>query len=263
MSRLMLIGAHPDDCEWMGGGLAAICRRADWAVRFVSVTDGGSGHHEMKRPALVRRRAIEAKQAAGRIGADAINLHEPDGGVYVTPQATDKVIATIRKFKPDVLVTHRDCDYHRDHRYTARLVLDASFVLQVPLVCPKVKALLSMPVILYAADFFTEGPIFRPHLVLDTGSAIKLRTRMLFDHDSQFMEWIPWVNGDKTKGRRNRADSADIAKMLMENPRRFAERFSAELRQRYGRRVEFAEAFQISEYGRRITPSELQALIPG
>lgn len=263
MKRLMLIGAHPDDCEWMGGGLAALCAKAGWTVRFVSVTNGGSGHHEMKRAALIRRREREAKIAARRIGAEAIHLNEPDGGLFVTPKATDKVIACIRTFKPDVLVTHRDCDYHRDHRYTARLVLDASFVLQVPLVCPKAKALDRMPVILYAADHFTEGPLFRPHLVLDTGSVIKLRTRMLFDHDSQFMEWIPWVNGDKTKGMKRRADSADVARMFTDNPRRFAERFSAELKARYGRRVEFAEAFQISEYGRRITPAELQSLIPG
>ncbi len=263
MKKLMLIGAHPDDCESMAGGLAALCARAGWRVRFVSVTDGGSGHHEMKRPALVRVRAVEAKRAAGRIGADAISLHEPDGGVYVTPSSTDKTIAAIRRFAPDVLVTHRDCDYHRDHRYTARLVLDASFMLQVPLVCPNVRALAAVPVILYAADGFTEGPVFRPHLVLDTSSVQTLRTRMLLDHASQFLEWLPWVNGDKRIGRRRRADPAAVARRLEEGPRRYAERFAVALKARYGRRVTAAEAYQISEYGRRLTPAELQTLIPG
>ncbi len=263
MSRLMLIGAHPDDCESMAGGVAALCAKAGWTVRFVSVTDGGSGHHEMKRSALIRCRVREATKAAGRIGADAITLGEPDGGLFVTPKSTDAMIAAIRTFKPDVLVTHRDCDYHRDHRYTARLVLDASFMLQVPLVCPKVRPLASVPVILYACDGFTEGPVFRPHLVLDTARVVGVRTTMLLDHASQFLEWLPWVNGDKRIGRRRRADPAVVARRLEDGPRRYAARFATELRARYGRRVECAEAFQISEYGRRITPAELAKLIPG
>jgi LmbE family N-acetylglucosaminyl deacetylase len=263
MNRLMLIGAHPDDCEWMAGGLAIRCARAGWRVRFVSVTNGGSGHHEMSRAALIRRRAAEARRAAGRIGADAITLDEPDGGVYVTPRATDKVIAAIRAFRPDVVVTHRDCDYHRDHRYTARLVLDASFLLQVPKVCPRVPPLAAMPVILYAADHFTEGPAFRPQIVLDTTREQPLRTRMLLDHASQFLEWIPWVNGDKSKGRRRPADPNAVARFLEEHPKRLAKRFRRELRARYRRPVAAAEAFQISEYGRRRSPSDLRTLIPG
>src|SRR6185312_13828145 len=42
--RLLVLGAHPDDCEYHAGGLAAIYRRAGHAVKMVSVTNGQSGH---------------------------------------------------------------------------------------------------------------------------------------------------------------------------------------------------------------------------
>src|SRR3712207_7656203 len=37
---------------------------------------------------------------------------------------------------PDLVLVNRPNDYHRDHRYTAQLVLDATYLLTVPLMAP-------------------------------------------------------------------------------------------------------------------------------
>lgn len=248
----MVMGAHPDDCEWMAGGLAIRCARAGWKVLFVSVTNGDAGHHEMGRRALAARREIEARRAAAVIGARATTLGEPDGRLFVNDRTTAKVVAAIRKFDPDVLVAHRTNEYHRDHRYAGQLVLDASFVLQVPLVYPRIPAPRRVPLILYACDFFTEGDPFRADILLDITRDLATRNRMLMRHESQFREWIPWLNGERSAGRGNPVtDDARIARDLEHRPREIARRYARELKRKCGGRVAAAEAFMVSEYGRR------------
>ena len=42
--RIIMIGAHPDDCDQDGGGTAALFASKGYAVKFVSVTNGDAGH---------------------------------------------------------------------------------------------------------------------------------------------------------------------------------------------------------------------------
>jgi LmbE family N-acetylglucosaminyl deacetylase len=219
----------------------------------------------MNPRALAARRLKEGRKAAGRIGATYETLREPDGRLYVTESSTAKVITAIRRFGPDVLICHRTCDYHRDHRYSGQLVLDASFVLQVPLVCPRARAMDRVPVILYASDFFTEGPPFRLDLVVDISRVLDTRVSMLLDHESQYLEWIPWVRGMKKVSIRNPVrDRKEVAAMLAERPGRTAARFAREIGRKYGRgaRTRAAEAFQVSEYGAPVTPAGLSRMLP-
>ncbi len=261
--RLMIIGAHPDDCEFMGGGTAALCRQAGWDVRFVAVTSGNAGHQNMKPKPLAARRLKEGTKAASRIGASFQTLGEPDGRLYVTEKSTSKVIKAIRSYQPNVVICHRICDYHRDHRYAAQLVLDASYILKVPLVCPDVPALERVPVILYACDSFTEGPQFRAHLLIDTTKVVNKCVEMLMEHKSQFLEWLPWVGGRHEGSlKRHVTNKGAVARDIAGRWHRVAERFATELRKKYGHRVQGAEAFQVSEYGDRISPANLKKLLP-
>ena len=45
--KILVIGAHPDDCDLSAGGSAALWRALGHSVTFVSMTDGRSGHHEI------------------------------------------------------------------------------------------------------------------------------------------------------------------------------------------------------------------------
>src|SRR5437763_954506 len=66
--RLMVLGAHPDDADYKAGGLAALYARLGHEVRFISVTDGSAGHHELSGPALAARRRAEAEAAGAVVG---------------------------------------------------------------------------------------------------------------------------------------------------------------------------------------------------
>ena len=60
--RIIVFGAHPDDCELEAGGTAARWAKLGYKVKFVSVTNGDIGHHEMAGAILARRRTAEVKQ---------------------------------------------------------------------------------------------------------------------------------------------------------------------------------------------------------
>jgi len=114
--RLLCFGAHPDDCEIKSAGLAALWTRAGGQARFVALTDGSAGHHEMVGEALVRRRRAEAAAGARAAGADSVILDNADGMLMPTLENRFRVIREIRLFRPDVIVCPRTNDYHPDHR---------------------------------------------------------------------------------------------------------------------------------------------------
>ena len=136
--RILIIGAHPDDCDICAGGTAAIYRSLGHEVRFVSVTNGQSGHQQMYGPTLTARRTEEAARAGRVIGVQYDVLEFPDGGLQPTLEARYRIIRLIREFGPDLILTHRPNDYHPDHRYTSQIVCDAAYMVMVPAVVPSV-----------------------------------------------------------------------------------------------------------------------------
>jgi LmbE family N-acetylglucosaminyl deacetylase len=44
--KIIMIGAHPDDCDIKGGGTAALFAEMGHQVKFISVTNGDAGHME-------------------------------------------------------------------------------------------------------------------------------------------------------------------------------------------------------------------------
>ena len=68
--KIMAIGAHPDDCDVKAGGTAILYADAGHAVKFVSITNGDTGHHEMGGGVLAKRRFKEAQAAAKVAGIE-------------------------------------------------------------------------------------------------------------------------------------------------------------------------------------------------
>ena len=71
-------GAHPDDCDSKAGGVAAKYAAAGHQVRFVSVTNGDAGHHEIGGVELARRRRAEAEAAGAVAGIEyhVLDIHD-------------------------------------------------------------------------------------------------------------------------------------------------------------------------------------------
>ena len=265
--RILALGAHPDDCDIKAGGVAALYRAAGHEVRFVSVTNGESGHYRLSGPELAAIRHEEAAAAGRILGLRYDVLDYRDGHLEPTLDARLRIIRLIRQFAPDLILTHRPNDYHPDHRYTSQLVCDAAYLVTVPPVAPDVPALHANPVIAYFSDDFQRPYPFSPTVVVDIEPVLETVVDLLDCHKSQFYDWLAW-NHDYAD--QLPADAAGRRRWLGEWFRRriapLADRYREQLIALYGpehgRRVKYAEAFEPCEYGTPLTNENRPRLFP-
>jgi len=209
----------------------------------------------MPRPQLAARRAEEATRAASVIGAKVEVWANPDGELDSTLALRTRVIETMRRFAPDLVLTHRIADYHPDHRAVAALVRDACYMVRVPNVAPTTPALRTDPVVAAFADFFSLPAPFRPDAIIDIEPVFDTVIAMLDAHASQVYEWIPYTL-DRSASVPD--DPAARRAWLTE----FHGAYAGRVARRFAPGLRLAEAFELSEYGRRPKPEELNALFP-
>ena len=266
--RILIIGAHPDDCDLCAGGTAALYRSLGHEVRFVSVTNGESGHQQMYGPTLVARRTEEAARSGRVIGVQYDVLDFRDGGLLPTLEARYRIIRLIREFAPDLVLTHRPNDYHPDHRYTSQIVCDAGYMVMVPAVVPDVPPLRKNPVMGFLADNFQRPYPFTPSVVVDIEPVLDQVTDMLDCHESQFYEWLPWVGffGDQKvpTGPQERKQFLRDANLARIAP--LADRYRDLVIKTYGpdrgKKIKYIEAFEGCEYGSPLDEAAKKRLFP-
>jgi len=285
--KVLMIGAHPDDCDICGGGLALKYATAGHSVRFLSVCNGCGGHHRMKPEEVAARRYGETQAVAALAGIEYDVWDIPDCEVVADLETRKKLIVYIRNFNPDIIFTHRTNDYHADHRNAAMLVQDASYLLTVPNLCPEAPAMRFMPVIMYFRDHF-KNPPFVPDMIVDIDDVIDKKYELWNCHVSQFYEWLPYTYGVEAEvptGAAERLEWLHMPKVSREAPLSLeklrampspsshgesneatdAALYRDLLIKRYGeegKNVIFAEAYESSEYGTQLDSENIKVLFP-
>jgi len=261
--RVIAFGAHPDDCDEKAGGLAAKYAAAGHKVKFVSLTNGDSGHYAEGGGPLAKRRRAEAQEAGRRIGIEYEVLDNHDGELLPTLEVRRQVIRAIRAWRADIVLAPRPNDYHPDHRYTGVLVQDASYMVTVPDVVTDVPALKINPVFLYFSDRFTRPQTFRPDIVVSIDDVFEKKIAMLDAHVSQMYEWLPWHDGKLDEVPK---DAEARKRWLAEQRRsRVWPDWKSALEKWYGAQaasIQHVEAFEITEYGRQPDEAEIRKLLP-
>lgn len=262
--KIIMIGAHPDDCEIKGGGTAALFIEMGHQVKFVSVTNGDAGHMEMGGGMLAKRRKAETEEVARRLGVAYEVLDNHDGELLATLPVRLDIIRLIREWDADVVISHRPNDYHPDHRYTAILVQDAAYMVGVPNVAPDVEPLRKNPVFLYFQDNFQKPNPFTPDIAVDISSVIDKKIDAMDAHVSQFYEWLPWIGGYADEVP---SGSAERKTWLRE--KRWGSVSPAlvpALEKWYGNpkasQATYVEAFEVCEYGSRPSEADIKRLFP-
>ena len=270
--RIIVFGAHPDDCEHRAGGVAAMWAAQGHHVKFVSTTNGDIGHAEMAGGQLAKRREKEVQQAAKALGIDEtqmLDIH--DGELMPTLENRKTFVRLIREWKADIVMAHRPNDYHPDHRYTGILMQDAAFMVTVKFFCSDVPQLAKNPVFLYLSDNFQKPSPFEPSVVVSIDDVFEKKVDALWSCQSQIESL--WTTGNFEKIVPVPTDPAGRKERRRQLSRRFERRWESVANkyrpklielygQKKGKKVKYAEAFELCEYGRRPSADELKKLFP-
>jgi len=265
--RLLVIGAHPDDCDVAAGGLAALYARDGHVVKFLSMTNGDTGHHEIGGGDLARRRYAETQASAAVIGIDYDVNDQHCGALMPSLENRNIVIRAIRTFKPDLVLTHPPDDYHPDHRYTSVLVQDSAYLVMVPGNLALTPHLTYNPVYAYMAGTVTVSRSFAPTVFFDITPVIQKKLDMLCCHTSQWLEWIPYNQGRLDEVPHAPAEQRRwMIEWWDQRLKPFAEKHRAQLIEQFGKgrevKIDYAEGIEVCPFGAQVTDASRARLFP-
>ncbi len=128
---ILVVAAHPDDCDAGCGGSCARWAAEGYRVVLCVATNGEKGSEllEMTSAKLVELRDEEQREAAKQMGiSEVIILPNADGELEDTIEFRGQLVRLIRKYKPFRVVTHNPFQWqHRDHRMSGQVSLDATY----------------------------------------------------------------------------------------------------------------------------------------
>jgi N-acetylglucosamine malate deacetylase 1 len=266
--RIICFGAHPDDCELQAGGTAARWAAKGHKVKFVSVTNGDIGHWRDAGGPMANRRTAEVQQAARLLGITTEVLDIHDGELLPTLENRRLLTKLIREWNADIVISHRPNDYHPDHRYTGILVQDAAYMVTVPFFCPDIPVLRKNPAFFYYPDRFQKPTPFKPDVVVDIGPVMEKKLDALAAIVSQFYEGGANGSADLLPDdpAKQKERQAQVRASFARRNQSIADRFRVQLKDWYGQeqgaKVQYAEGFELCEYGSQPNAQELKRLFP-
>lgn len=196
---VLAIAAHPDDIEFAMAGTLLLLLERGWEVHYMNIATG-SGGSASKSPAEMEK--IRQREAKGACAFAGFTWHRPitrDLTILYTPDQLARVVSTVRKVKPSIILTQSLQDYMEDHQNTARLAATAGFCkgsTNAP--CKPTRPLFSGITMVYHAlphglrD--AMGKLQHAGLWVDVSSKMEAKTGMLACHASQG-QWLADTQG--------------------------------------------------------------------
>lgn len=237
MRKFFIISPHPDDVDFSCAGTIAKLAKEGNIVEELIVSDGSKGSHAVgyggKRLAELRKK--EQKNAGRVLGVKKVSfLGEIDGRVENTERLRKKLVAFIRREKPDVVLcpepflfrVDRAGILHRDHRNTGEAVFDAVY--------PAAGNASFFPELLrrglkpHSVQELWFWGSAKPNLIVDISKTIQQKIQALLCHRSQIR------------------DMKELGSRIKEWARKAA-RLPA--RQGRPRNMRYAEAFRVLKLG--------------
>lgn len=189
----MVVSPHPDDAEMGVAGTVACWTGMKKKIVYVICTSGekGTSDRSVLPEQLAEIREREQIAAAAILGVhNVVFLQHQDQGLEDSHAFRKQIVRLIRTYRPKIVATsdpYRRYLWHRDHRVTGQVVLDAVF--------PYARDHLSYP------DLLEEG--LEPHKVRevlfwaaedvnyrsDITDTFGLKLRALRCHESQIKEF--------------------------------------------------------------------------
>lgn len=224
--KVLFIHAHFDDFEFTTAGTFELWRRklgTQLQRRVLVCTDGKAGHQFRTRQETGDLR-LQEQAASARIGGYEFEmLRLPNGEV---PREACLILSTdllaalwkaIRDFEPDYIFcppvpSDPLAGIHVDHVAVAEAVRKVAYMINVPhAFTPEYPAderrsePCKVPVIINVYDPYSAGANSHD-LAVDVEEAFESICAMSWCHQSQIMEWLPWVGRHKLELPRSMED---------------------------------------------------------
>jgi LmbE family N-acetylglucosaminyl deacetylase len=265
--RIIAFGAHPDDAELKASGVAALWAARGHKVKFVAMTNGDVGHFESAGGPLARRRKAEVAECARILGIETEVLDIHDGELTPSLENRKTMARLIRQWQADIVMGHRPYDYHPDHRYTGVLMDDSAVVVVAPFFVPDTPPTPRNPVYMYYSDGFQDPKPFTPTVVVGIDEAAEKKWQCVSAMPSQFGDKDSWQGrtlANVPAGDRERAAYLleIVKKRNLAVANQYRERLVALYGPERGGKVQYAEAFQLGQYGRQASVDELKKMFP-
>jgi LmbE family N-acetylglucosaminyl deacetylase len=265
--RVLAMGAHPDDAELKFAGTAAMFAAQGAKVKLMALTNGDVGHFEQAGGPLAKRRKAEVEACHKMLGVETEVLDIHDGELMADLQTRRMVGNVIRNWQADIVLSHRPNDYHPDHRAVGQLANDTAVVVAAPFFAPYSPPVARNPVFLYYSDNFQHPYPFTPVLAIGIDSVAQKKWDCISAMPSQFADADSWQARYRTDIPPDAAGrAAAIMKTVRDSNTAVANKYRDLLVKLYGeqkgRAFQFAEAFELNEYGTTATQDNLKAVFP-
>jgi bacillithiol biosynthesis deacetylase BshB1 len=123
LGKVLYVAAHPDDVELAASGTVLHHIALGKKVGIVDLTQG-----ELGTRGTIQTRKEEAEVASKILGVFVRENLGMRDGFFVNDEAHQmKVIAIIRKYRPDIVICNAPEDRHPDHGRAAQLVSESCF----------------------------------------------------------------------------------------------------------------------------------------
>ena len=199
--RILAVGAHPDDVEFMCAGTLYLLRRLGCEVHLAVMCRGDCGSRELPAQEISRIRDGEARAACKVLGATYHSVGFTDLAIFNDDQANRRAAALLREVNPWMVITHPPQDYMSDHETTSLLVRNACFsapILNYDLTpFTQAPCCAAIPALYYAQpmegiDLF-GNPVL-PQFYVDVSDCMDVKIQMLACHESQ-RNWLRAQHG--------------------------------------------------------------------
>ena len=124
-----------------------------------------------------------------------------DVEVFTNAENLRRVVDSMRRFDPDIVITHSPVDYMLDHEEASRMARGAAFALAMPNYetrqNPPAKVGRATPALYYADALEGTDPLGQriyPHFYVDISKQLAHKREMLACHTSQ-REWLRSYHG--------------------------------------------------------------------
>lgn len=177
-TKILAMGAHPDDMELEAGGSLAKFAKRGCEVYLLILTAGGytdingNTYHD-------KQLKDEAKKASKILGIkDIIFLDYSTKDLQANGDTITKVDSIIDKLKPDVFISHHPFDSHQDHKAAADIMFAVSRQ-------GRVKNVLSGSTLPYRPNVFA----FRPQFFVDITETLETKLKAIRAYETQYKKF--------------------------------------------------------------------------